>query len=81
MFFINQSENPMNYMSNLWTVLVVVLIGCIVLVFALRPLHRIWTDRKTRNIIEESGGPAPGVRGGQQGHEEGPAEDEPGPGE
>jgi len=52
---LTESANPFNYMSNLWTFLIIILIVCIILFFLARPLHRYLTDRKTRTVIEESG--------------------------
>ncbi len=60
MIFLDETvANPFSYMGNLWYVMMVVLGVCIVLLVVLRPLHKLWTDRKTRAIIEMSGGPAP----------------------
>jgi hypothetical protein len=61
MFFMTESGNPFDYMGNMWTVLIVVLGVCFLLLVLAKPLHRYWTDRKTRQIIDESGGPAPAV--------------------
>jgi flagellar biosynthesis/type III secretory pathway M-ring protein FliF/YscJ len=77
MFVMTENANPFNYMSDLWYVLIVVLVLVAVLLLIARPLHRIYTDRKTRQIIKESGveedtggsagGDAP--RKGGEGHE------------
>ena len=62
MFFMTESGNPFDYMSNIWNVLIAVLVVCGVLIVVLKPLHSYWTNKKTRAIIEESGGPAPEVK-------------------
>lgn len=61
MFFLNESGNPIHYMQEggMWTIVVGMLVVCGVLLVLLRPLHRIWTDRKTKALIDEMGGEAP----------------------
>ena len=46
-----QSANPMDYMSPLWTILIVVVVLLIVLWAVSKPLHQYITDRKTRKLI------------------------------
>jgi Sec-independent protein translocase protein TatA len=46
-----QSANPMDYMSPLWTILIVVVVILIVLWAVAKPLHQYITDRKTRKLI------------------------------
>jgi hypothetical protein len=56
--FLNQSENPFQYMEEfnaLWYILIGALVVCALLVVILRPLHKYYTDKKTRDIIKESG--------------------------
>lgn len=55
MIFLTESSNPFNYMSDLWYVLIGLLVLCAVLLLVARPLHRYYTDRKTRTIIREAG--------------------------
>jgi hypothetical protein len=55
MIFLTESANPFNYMSDLWYVLIGLLVLCAVLLLVARPLHRYYTDRKTRTIIRETG--------------------------
>ena len=55
MFFMTESSNPFDYMSSLWYVLMATLILFAVLLLIARPLHRYYTDRKTRTIIKEAG--------------------------
>lgn len=55
MFFMTESTNPFDYMSGLWYLLMAILVVCALLLLVARPLHKIYTDRKTRTIIEEAG--------------------------
>ncbi len=55
MFFMTESTNPFDYMSSLWYLLMAVLILFALLLLIARPLHRFYTDRKTRTIIRETG--------------------------
>jgi hypothetical protein len=55
MFLLTESQNPFDYMSDLWVVLIVLLLLSAVLVLVGRPLHKYYTDRKTQAIIKESG--------------------------
>jgi hypothetical protein len=77
MFFMTESTNPFDYMSSLWYVLMGVLILFALLLLIARPLHRFYTDRKTRTIIQEAGvedEPGPSARGGEEDEEGGDEE-------
>jgi uncharacterized membrane protein YqiK len=70
MHFLLQTDNPVSAMKefdSLWYVLIVVLIACGILIVILRPLHRYWTDRKTRAIIRETGDAGPPDEPGEKG--------------
>lgn len=77
MFFMTESTNPFDYMSSLWYVLMGVLILFALLLLIARPLHRFYTDRKTRTIIQEAGvqdEPGPSAGGGEEDEEDGDEE-------
>jgi len=46
-----QSANPMDYMSPLWTLLIVIVVLAIILFAVAKPLHQYLTDRKTRKLV------------------------------
>ena len=46
------STNPMDYMSPLWSVLVVVAIIALIVFLIAKPLHKYLTDKKTEKIIK-----------------------------
>jgi cytoskeletal protein RodZ len=48
-----QSANPMDYMSPLWTILIVIVVIMVILYVIARPLHQYLTDRKTRKLISD----------------------------
>ncbi len=73
MFFMTESSNPFDYMSSLWYMLMAVLILCALLLLVARPLHKLYTDRKTRAIIREVGvedEPAPSSGAGENDEED-----------
>jgi len=77
MFFLTESTNPFDYMSSLWYVLMAVLVLFALLLLIARPLHRFYTDRKTRMIIQEAGvqdEPGPSARDGEEDEEGGDEE-------
>jgi len=49
-----ESTNPLDYMSPLWTVLIVLLVLAVVAYLVARPLHKYLTDKKTERIISEA---------------------------
>ncbi|MBW2261756.1 MAG: hypothetical protein JRG91_07265 [Deltaproteobacteria bacterium] len=81
MFFMTDSANPFDYMSGLWSLLIVLLVLCGLLLLIGRPLHRFYTDRKTRQIIKEAGvddEPAPSPGADEGGRDDGPDDEEAG---
>ena len=48
-----ESANPMDYMSPLWTILIVIVVIMVILYVIARPLHQYLTDRKTRKLISD----------------------------
>jgi hypothetical protein len=75
------SSNPFDYMSSLWYLLMVVLALFAVLLLIARPLHRFYTDRKTRMIIQEAGvedEPAPASDSDEGGREDDAGDEEAG---
>ena len=46
------SANPMDYMSPLWSVLLVVAIIALIVFLVAKPLHKYITDKKTEKIIK-----------------------------
>ena len=74
MFFMTDSANPFDYMSNIWYVLMGILVLCGLLLVIARPLHRLYTDKKTRQIIKEAGvddEPAPSPRASEEAKDDG----------
>jgi F0F1-type ATP synthase membrane subunit b/b' len=49
-----ESTNPLDYMSPLWTVMIVLMVLAVVAYLVARPLHKYLTDRKTEKIISEA---------------------------
>lgn len=49
-----ESANPLDYMSPLWTVMIVLLVLAVVAYLVARPLHKYLTDKKTERIISEA---------------------------
>jgi F0F1-type ATP synthase membrane subunit b/b' len=49
-----ESTNPVDYMSPLWTVMIVLLVLAVVAYLVARPLHKYLTDKKTEKIISEA---------------------------
>ena len=48
------STNPLDYMSPLWTVMIVLLVLAVVAYLVAKPLHKYLTDKKTEKIISEA---------------------------
>lgn len=48
----DQSANPFEYMSPLWTVLLIVGLLAVIAYLILKPLHKYLTDRKTERVLE-----------------------------
>ncbi len=46
-----ESPNPLDYMSPLWTVLIILAVLVFLLYLVAKPLHRYITDRKTEKIL------------------------------
>jgi F0F1-type ATP synthase membrane subunit b/b' len=49
-----ESTNPLDYMSPLWTVMIVLMVLAVVAYLVARPLHKYLTDRKSEKIISEA---------------------------
>jgi flagellar biosynthesis/type III secretory pathway M-ring protein FliF/YscJ len=48
-----ESTNPIDYMSPLWTVLIILGVLAFILYLVARPLHKYITDRKTEKILRD----------------------------
>lgn len=49
-----ESTNPMDYMSPLWSVLIVLGVLAVIAYIVAKPLHKYLTNRKTEKIIKGS---------------------------
>jgi FtsZ-interacting cell division protein ZipA len=48
-----ESTNPIDYMSPLWKVLIILGVIAFILYLIARPLHKYITDRKTERILKD----------------------------